>query len=266
MRKIIFILICLMSFGFELRDGMLSGNIDHNDLNYQNKIVDSKTNKPISGARITIPEINYETFSDFNGAFKLNADISDKTVMFVEHEGYKVFSLTVDNSVFNSPLKLGIEQSSPFDMQISQGVIHLGDNMYSDNSANSSDFRLSANSHYLSKIFQKPSAANKQDIVIKIGTIIGLDTKKAKQNKQNRIVSVYSAPSEVYINGHKIAKLELNGDNIEILIPKNILKETNELLIKTGKNLFQTAYTDYDDIEIANLRIEVKERYQYARH
>ena len=46
---------------------------------------------------------------------------------------------------------------------------------------------------------------------------------------------------------------------------KSILKQTNELLIKTGKNLFQTAYVDYDDIEIANLRIEVKEKYHYAR-
>jgi len=103
-------------------------------------------------------------------------------------------------------------------------------------------------------------------VVIKIGTVIGLDTKKAKQVGQNKIAKVYSAPSEVYVNGNKIAKLELNGDNIEILVPTNILRETNELLIKAGKNLFQTSYTDYDDIELANLRIEVKDKHYYARH
>jgi hypothetical protein len=62
-------------------------------------------------------------------------------------------------------------------------------------------------------------------VVVNIGTVIGLDTKKAKQVGQNRIAKVYSAPSEVYVNGHKIGKLELNGDNIEILIPKTILRD-----------------------------------------
>lgn len=263
------ILLTLISFLFLLTQayaGVISGKINHDDINFQNKIIDSNTQQPLSGAKITIPDLYYTTYSDKDGCFKLNADVSNKTVMFVEKEGYKVFSLTVDNNVFNSPLKLGIEKTSPFDMQISQGVIHLGDNMFSDNSANSRDFRLSAQSHYYSQIFKKPQCNNKQDVVINIGTLIGLDTKKAKQVGQNKIAKVYSAPTEVYVNGHKIAKLELNGDNIQILIPKTILKDTNELLIKAGKNLFQTNYTDYDDIELANLRIEVREKHYYARN
>lgn len=265
MKKIISVLIYIIFLSSISYADVISGKIDHNDLNYGNKIIDSKTNEPLSGVKISIPEINYTTFSDNNGNFKLNADISDKAIMFVEKDGYKIFSLTVDNSVFNSPLKLGIEQASPFDMQISQGVIHLGDNMYSDNSANSYEFRSNANGHFLSKTFKRPQYTNKEEVIVKIGTIIGLDTKKAKQNGQNRIAKVYSSPSEVFVNGHKIANLELNGDNIEIVIPKSILKDTNELVIKTGRNLFQTSYVDYDDIELANLRIEVKEKYQYAR-
>lgn len=245
---------------------VISGKINHNDINYKNKIINSKTNKPIAGAKITIPEIGYETYSGIDGTFKLNVDLNNQTVMLVEHDGYKVFSLTVDNNVFNTPLKLGIEEISPFDMQITDGITHLGDNMYSNNSANSFEFRASANGHFLSKKFNKPLYNNKQDVIIKIGTLIGLDTKKAKQNGQNRIVKVYSAPTELFVNGTKIAKLELNGDNIEIPIPKNILKENNELIIKCGKNLFQTAYIDYDDIELANLRIEVKEKYHYAKN
>jgi organic radical activating enzyme len=122
------------------------------------------------------------------------------------------------------------------------------------------------NKQYLTNIFKKPQCTSGQDVVIRIGTIIGLDTKKAKQLGQNRIAKVYSAPSEVFINGHKIAKLELNGDDIEIVIPKSVLREENELVIKCGRNLFQTTYIDYDDIEIANLRIEVKERHSFARH
>ena len=241
---------------------VISGQINHNDMNYQNKIIDSKTKQPLSGVKVTIPEVHFTTYTDKDGCFRLNADVSNKTVMFVEKEGYKVFSLTVDNSVFNSPLKLGIEQSSPFDMQISDNIIHLGDNMFSSNSANSYEFRSFANGHYFSKTFKKPSYSSKNDVVL----IIGLDTKKAKQIGQNKIAKVYSAPSEVLINGHKIKNLELNGDNIEISIPKSILKQENELVIISGKNLFQTSYVDYDDIELANIRIEVKDRYQYARH
>ena len=48
-------------------------------------------------------------------------------------DGYKTFSLTVDKTVLDSPLKLGIEKSSPFDCQITTGVVHLGDNMFSSN-------------------------------------------------------------------------------------------------------------------------------------
>lgn len=266
MKKILLIAIFIFAFSSHCFADIISGKINHDDINYKNKIINSKTNKPIAGAKITIPEINYETYTDSDGTFKLNANLDNQTIMFVEHDGYKVFSLTVDNSVFNSPLKLGIEEVSPFDMQITSGVIHLGDNLYSNNSANSYEFRASANGHFLSKKFNKPLYNNKQDVIIKIGTLIGLDTKKAKQNGQNRIIKVYSAPTEVFVNGIKIAKLELNGDNIEILIPKNILKDTNELVIKCGKNLFQTSYTDYDDIELANLRIEVQEKYHYAKH
>jgi len=266
MKKITFFLIYFLFFLNCAIAGVISGKVNHDDVNFKNKIVDFKTQQPLSNAKISIPELRYTTYSDKDGCFKLNADVSDKTIMFVEKDGYKVFSLTVDNNVFNSPLKLGIEQISPFDMQISQGIIHLGDNMFSDNSANSADFRLSADSHYYSQIFKKPQFSSKQNVVIKIGTVIGLDTKKAKQVGQNKIAKVYSAPSEVYVNGNKIAKLELNGDNIEILVPTNILRETNELLIKAGKNLFQTSYTDYDDIELANLRIEVKDKHYYARH
>ena len=71
---------------------------------------------------------------------------------------------------------------------------------------------------------------------------------------------------EVIVNGHKIASIELNGDNFEIQIPKALLKERNELIIKTGKNLFQFEYVDYDDIELANIRIEVKNNQYYAKN
>ena len=120
-------------------------------------------------------------------------------------------------------------------------------------------------SSLLSQTFQRPIYNQNQDVIIKIGTVIGLDTKKAKEKGQNKIAYVWASPAEVYVNGHRIAHLDLNGDNIEIIIPKNILNQTNELVIQAGRNLFQQEYVDYDDIELANIRIEVKNHSRFAR-
>ena len=45
---------------------------------------------------------------------------------------------------------------------------------------------------------------------------------------------------------------------------KCTLPNNNELTIKTGRNLFQHAYVDYDDIEIAGLRFEIKDKNSFA--
>ena len=89
MRKIIFALSVLMFFNSYSFADVISGKIDHDELNIKNKIIDSKTKQGLSNAKITIPELHYTTYSDKDGAFQLNADVSDKTVLFVEKEGYK---------------------------------------------------------------------------------------------------------------------------------------------------------------------------------
>ena len=62
-----------------------------------------------------------------------------------------------------------------------------------------------------------------------------------------------------FFNNQKIADLKINGDHQEIKLPKNLIKQNqqNQIMIKTGKNLFQHSYVDYDDIELMNLAIEV---------
>ena len=86
----------------------------------------------------------------------------------------------------------------------------------------------------------------------------------AKKLGQNRIMSVYSSPTEVFFNGKKISELTINGDNQEIEIPTSLITGTDEITIKTGKNLFQRNYTDYDDMEFINIRVEYKEKSLFA--
>ena len=80
----------------------------------------------------------------------------------------------------------------------------------------------------------------------------------AKTMGQNSVAHAFSSPPEVFFNGIKIAEIQLNGDGQKIKIPNNILKvgQLNEVTIHTGRNLRQTAYIDYDDIEFMNLYIK----------
>jgi hypothetical protein len=74
---------------------------------------------------------------------------------------------------------------------------------------------------------------------------------------QNRQPNAYASPTEVYFNGNKIADVQINGDGQKIKLPRNLVKRgINEVMIKTGRNLMQTSYVDYDDIEFMNLSIE----------
>ena len=100
------------------------------------------------------------------------------------------------------------------------------------------------------------TALNRTNYIV-IGSIIGIDTAMARAMGQNNVRNSFSSPPEVFFNGNKIAEIHLNGDGQKIKIPSNLIRpgEKNEITLKTGKNLMQTAYTDYDDIELMNLSI-----------
>ena len=95
-------------------------------------------------------------------------------------------------------------------------------------------------------------------IYLVIGSIIGIDTAMARSMGQNRIPNAFASPPEIYFNGNKISEIQLNGDGQRIKLPANLIRknQVNEITIRTGRNLMQTAYIDYDDIEFMNLFVE----------
>ena len=141
---------------------------------------------------------------------------------------------------------------------IDKDMFHLGDNNYSDTSANAGEFRVKCVGPYYTKNVKISQATDSTYLVI--GSIIGVDTKMARSMGQNRIANAYASAPEIYFNGNKIAEIQLNGDGQSFKIPKNLIKsgQNNEITIKTGKNLMQTSYIDYDDIEFMNLSIETR--------
>ena len=109
--------------------------------------------------------------------------------------------------------------------------------------------------NYSKKILIKE--ANNNTYLV-IGSIIGIDTKMAQSVGQNSIAFAYASPPEIYFNGTKIAEIQLNGDGQRFKIPYGLIRvnQQNEITIKTGRNMMQSAYIDYDDIEFMNLSIE----------
>lgn len=224
-----------------------------------NKVVDSSNGMPISAAKINVPSKNYTTITNEDGSFHLQADINAPTIMSIEKDGYKPFSLTMDKYAMSKPIVIGIEKSTPADIIIEQNLLHLGDNNFSETSANASEFRAFSKGPIYKKNFNIPTVNLAQNAYLIIGSVIGIDTKMAIDLGQSKVQTTYSSPPEIYLNNNKIADLKINGDHQEIKLPKNLINKNkqNEIMIKTGQNLFQNSYVDYDDIELMNLTIEV---------
>ena len=237
----------------------ITGEVQKDGYGAFNRVYDAYTNYPISGAKVKIPSKNYETTTNDNGAFILGTTINSPTIMSVEKTGYKPFSMTL-NSDKLSPIVIGIEKTTPNDIVIETSIIHLGDNSFSENSANASEFSLGADGAFYTKEFKINSQKVLQGVMLSIGSIIGIDTQEAIKMGQSKVRTSYSSPPEIFCNGNKIAEIKINGDNQKIDIPKALLfgKDVFNITIKTGRNLTKTSSIDYDDIEFTNLLLEIK--------
>ena len=224
-----------------------------------NQVIDSQTGVGVEFARITIPQKNFRTYTDANGNFEIKkVQITQPTIMNIEKEGYRPFSLTINNNEsLNNPMKIEIAKSEAMDISLDSEILHLGDDSFSKDSANASDFKLKSIGPYYSKDFIMTENAKHSTNYLVIGSIVGLDTKLAKSMGQNRIRTAYSSPAEIYFNGKMIGQLQVNGDGQRIKIPNSLINANskNQITIKTGQNLMPSDHIDYDDIEIMNLSI-----------
>lgn len=260
MKKLIYLLSIITMFATCANATTFTGGVTKVGQQESNQVVDANTGQGVEFARITIPQKNYRTYTDGNGNFKLDAiKISQPTILNVEKEGYRPFSLTINNGEsLNNPMKIEIAKSEAMDISLDSDIMHLGDNSFSMNSANASDFRLKSVGPYYSKDFIMTANAKRSTNYLVIGSIVGLDTKLAKSMGQNQIRGgAYSSPAEIYFNGRKIGELHVNGDGQRIKIPNALIKADaqNQITIKTGQNMMPSDHIDYDDIEIMNLSI-----------
>ena len=234
------------------------GGISEQGSGNSSRIVDKNTGLGIGGAKISIPKRQYSTRTDSNGFFELNTQITGPTIMSVQKENYKPFSITINDQALSTPLVIGIEKSNAEGMVLDSNMYHLGDNNFSDLSANDGEFRMDSIGPFYTKKFTLKNVKFNKPIYLVIGSIIGIDTDMARTIGQNRITNAFASAPEVYFNGNKVSEIQINGDSQKIKIPPALVNknQVNEVTIKTGRNLMQTAYIDYDDIEFMNLFFE----------
>lgn len=221
-------------------------------------VIDKATKKPVPNARVEIPSKNFTAYSDINGHFEIKPYINNKTIMAVTKTNYKPYSITIQKDANIKPFIVEIENSNPFDIRLETALCHLGDNNFSIVSANAGQFKGKAIGPKYTKNFHIPFCSQNKQPYLVIGSIIGIDTALARGMGQNRITTSFASPPSVYLNGHKIAEIQINGDNQKIKLPKQLIRfdKLNTITIKAGQNLMQTAYVDYDDIEFINLSIQ----------
>ncbi len=255
--KNLFILVLFLFFIFPSYADTIQGGVSERDYLRQNRVIDKKTGEGIGGAKIILPKENFQTRTNKDGYFELDTTIEGTSIMSVQKDKYKPYSLTVTQKTFEKPLELSIEKSDAHNISIDTSMHHLGDNSFSDNSANAGEFQSYATSPFFAKKFNLKGINTHAPVYLVIGSIIGIDTLVARSMGQNRQPNAYASPTEVYFNGNKIADVQINGDGQKIKLPQNLVKRgINEVMIKTGRNLMQTSYVDYDDIEFMNLSIE----------
>ena len=236
---------------------MIHGGVSERGLKAQNRIIDKQTGEGVGGAQITLPKEKYSTKTNKDGYFELDTRIDGTSIMSVQKEKYKPYTMTVTQKSFDRPLEVTIEKSDAHNISIDTSMHHLGDNSFSENSANAGEFQTEAVGPFFTKKFSLKNINTHMPVYLVIGSIIGVDTLVARSMGQNRRPNAYASPTEVYFNGNKIAEVQINGDGQKIKLPSGLVKRgLNEVTIKTGKNLMQSSYVDYDDIEFMNLSIE----------
>ena len=260
MKKIFNLIVLIISLSLVLPTNATTfqGGVSEQGFGNSSRIVDKNTGVGVGGATVTLPKQRYSTKTDSNGYFELNTQIDGTTIMSVQKENYKPFSVTINNQTLSAPIVVGIEKTNADGMVLDSNMYHLGDNNFSDLSANAGEFRMESIGPFYTKRFNLKNIKLNQPIYLVIGSIIGIDTNMARTIGQNKITNAFASPPEIYFNGNKISEIQINGDGQKIKIPSALIRknQANEVTIKTGRNIMQTAYIDYDDIEFMNLFFE----------
>jgi hypothetical protein len=244
---------CLPCFALQLK-----GGVERQELLKMNT-VSNLQGLGVSNAQVAVPSKNYSTTTDSAGNFEIPKKFAPPFVLTVKKKGYEPFSLTV-KSYGKEPFHLVITEESAKKIAIESDTFHLGDNSYSEHSANAGDFRGRSVGTSYEKSFMVKNLGPNETLHLTIGSLIGVDTKEARRLGQSRVNDAYGSAVKVFFNSNQVANLKINGDNQRISIPKTFVRQNGKNVVKiiAGINQTQRDYVDYDDFEFTNLFLDYK--------
>ncbi|MEO0853131.1 MAG: dockerin type I domain-containing protein [Cyanobacteria bacterium J06648_11] len=258
------------------------------DSAYSGVVIDRATGRPLGNVDVEIPNAGISVRTDSQGRFRLPKDVPANQILTARLENYEPFSQTTQEQ--QGPLRLELDKlNAQTTLVLESDVVHLGDNAFSPQSANAGDFRLPSQGREMHRSFTLDRIPSRSP-VLKIGSLIGLDTREAYRLGQNSIPNSNMSPLEVILNGDRVRAIDVNRDNIAIPLDRDLLRlGTNTVTLRTGKThhsplsrsssvpisipLFggslsigvpvqssrRGSTVDYDDIELANVVVELPE-------
>jgi len=211
--------------------------------------------QPLSGVTVWVPDWQTSAVTRDDGTFTLPARAGKAAIASIQKPGYTPASATLDTDrLAGAPFKLSLRKGDSGTIVLDNQLRHLGDGLYTANSAGAAQFRGNTQGASFHRQFRLHAGALPRSLGI--GSVIGLDTAMARQAGQSRFHKT-SSPVTVLLNGRIIGYIGLNGDGHRLPIPPDALiaNGLNTLEIQTGH---RTDYTlDYDDIELMVVTLEL---------
>jgi hypothetical protein len=267
------------------------------DSAYSGQVVDRLTGQPLAGVEVAIPGAGISVRTDAQGRFRLPGAVPAEEILVARLENYLPYSQSTGSGQAGGdrPLQLQLERWDPnTTLVLEANVIRLGDNQYSPESAAAGQFLAPAQGVDLTRSFSLQQMPPRPP-VLRIGSLIGLDTAEAYRAGQSRIPSADMSPMQVIVNGVEVEQIHLGGDNLRISLPLNHLRlGLNTVTLRTGKttvihpNIASRSpqvpisipllggslqisvpvggstvsrqgrgWVDYDDVQLANVTIEI---------
>ena len=97
MKNLLLMIISMLMFSTVTFGTTFTGGVTKVGQHESNQVIDAQTKQGIEFAKITIPQKNFQTYTDANGNFQLEKiQITQPIMLNVEKEGYRPFSLTIN--------------------------------------------------------------------------------------------------------------------------------------------------------------------------
>ncbi|MGQ9837117.1 MAG: dockerin type I domain-containing protein [Cyanobacteriota bacterium] len=272
-----------------------TGQVQLNSV-YSGQVVDRLTGQPLAGVEVAIPGAGISVRTDAQGRFQLPGAVPTEEILVARLENYLPYSRSTGSGQASGdqPLQVQLERWDPnTTLVLEANVIRLGDNQYSPESAAAGQFLAPAQGVDLSRSFTVQQMPLRPPI-LRIGSLIGLDTAEAYRAGQSRISSANMSPMQVILNGVEVEQIRLGGDNLYIALPLQHLRlGLNTVTLRTGKTVTHPnmatrglqvpigipflggslqisvpiessagsrsggVWVDYDDVQLANVTIEM---------